>query len=49
MTLQFPDFTRKGTHKFKMGLAHTISLQFLNKLHMHKLSAGLTVEANNLK
>lgn len=26
-----------------------ISLQFLNKLHMDKLSAGMTVEANNLK
>lgn len=47
MTLQCPDFTCKGTHTFKM--AHIISLQFLKKLHMDKFSAGMTVEANNLK
>lgn len=49
MSLQFPDFTCKGTHTFKMGLAHMISLQFLNKPHMDKLSAEITVEANNLE
>lgn len=49
MSLQFPDFTCKGTHTFKMGLAHMISLQFLNKPHMDKLLAEITVEANNLE
>lgn len=43
MTLQCPDFTCKGAHTFKM--VHVISLQFLNKLHMGKFSAGMTVEA----
>lgn len=46
---QFLDFTCKGTHTQNGTCTHDFITEFLNKLHMDKLSAGMTMEANNLK